>query len=195
MNVLAAGTEQELTRRCVDCGQFTGNFCDGIAGNCCANERLPAQDWVPGQRTPLCTSCDRIRGRCYFCRVENGLCGVCYFAGHKCSHCCKEFGFSQQVTGGLPPELDPRPPLSERNQGDRGGGRKTHKAWQANGRDRLTRGPVQFALTEIARSPEQGGMANSRDARHLYRPPAPRAANLGHWTESRECATNAQCSE
>ena len=54
-----------LTRPCVDCGLFTGAFCDA---ECLAAYRLPSEHWAPGQRTPHCTTCDRRYGRCHYCR-------------------------------------------------------------------------------------------------------------------------------
>ena len=63
MEVYAAGTVEELVRPCVDCGRLTGNYCD----SCFAVDRLPSETWVQGQRTPLCTICDRQRDICHFC--------------------------------------------------------------------------------------------------------------------------------
>ena len=65
--VLATGTTQhELVAACVDCGRLTGCFCDGeelgpSRRPCLATSHYPeaAQKWAAGQRTPLCTSCDR----------------------------------------------------------------------------------------------------------------------------------------
>ena len=195
MSVLAAGTEQDLSRRCVDCGLFTGNFCDGIADNCYANERLPEQGWVPGQRTPLCTTCDRTRGRCYFCRVETGLRGVCYFEGHKCSHCQVELGLPQQVAGGLPPELDPRPPLLERNQGDRGGGRNAHKARQSKWAGSIGEKTIPVQSNGDCGAPGTRRAASPPGTQHLQRPHAPRAVSLAPWTESPGGAMSAPCLE
>ena len=69
-----------LTRPCVDCGLLTGTFCDGDETGtlgrdgfiCLARNRLPSGDavhreWNPGQRTPLCSKCDKERGNCHFC--------------------------------------------------------------------------------------------------------------------------------
>ena len=63
MEVYAAGTEEELVRPCVDCGRRTGNFCD----ICLAVDRIPSETWLLGQRTPLCSICDRQRDACHFC--------------------------------------------------------------------------------------------------------------------------------
>ena len=63
--VLAMGDEADLKRPCVDCGLRTGCFCDG----CFASTRLPLETWIAGQRTPLCTDCDRRHGGlCHYCR-------------------------------------------------------------------------------------------------------------------------------
>ena len=58
------GEEGLLLRPCVDCGRRTGSFCD----HCLAADRLPEEEWVEGQQTPLCTVCDRLHNRCHFCR-------------------------------------------------------------------------------------------------------------------------------
>ena len=62
---LDAGYERPtfLYRPCVDCGQKTGCFFD----NCEAQERMPDQRWAKGQLTPLCTTCDAMRGACHLC--------------------------------------------------------------------------------------------------------------------------------
>ena len=59
------GEEHLFWRPCVDCGLRTGCFCDG----CFASTRLPLETWKAGQRTPLCTDCDRRHGGlCHYCR-------------------------------------------------------------------------------------------------------------------------------
>ena len=73
VNVCAAADTNTLKRPCVDCGLVTGCFCDGDefgpSGQVCyAVVRSPKEKWAPFQRTPLCTECDRKRGRCHFCR-------------------------------------------------------------------------------------------------------------------------------
>ena len=76
-----------LFRPCVDCGLHTGNFCDGQlfipvgssaqtgplmqSHPCYAATRLPKEEWNEGQFTPLCTSCERSRGSCHFCRGQS----------------------------------------------------------------------------------------------------------------------------
>ena len=60
----AFGAPHLLCRPCVDCGLYTGNFCD----HCQAVDRTPAEEWVPGQHTPLCTKCDWLFASCHFCR-------------------------------------------------------------------------------------------------------------------------------
>ena len=65
--VHAIGTQAMLMRPCVDCGLRTGSYCD----NCEAVHRLPGEEWARGQKTPLCTSCDRTHhGICHFCRRQ-----------------------------------------------------------------------------------------------------------------------------
>ena len=66
MDILAWGTEEMLTRPRVDCGQITGGFCD----YCMAAYRIPKEKWAAGQRTPLCSACDRTHDCCHFCRHE-----------------------------------------------------------------------------------------------------------------------------
>ena len=51
-------------RSCVDCGLFTGSYCDFCNGA----ERIPSERWVRGQGTPLCTTCDARYGSCHYCR-------------------------------------------------------------------------------------------------------------------------------
>ena len=69
LEALAVGTQEELCRPCVDCGLYTGCYCDGNDwGDCFAADRLPREHWAPNQRTPLCTSCDRRFNMCHFCR-------------------------------------------------------------------------------------------------------------------------------
>ena len=63
METQACGSEEELIRPCVDCGMWTGCFCD----HCCAADRLPNERWSEGQMTPLCSSCDNARDACHFC--------------------------------------------------------------------------------------------------------------------------------
>ena len=59
------GEEHLFCRPCVDCGLRTECFCDG----CVASTRLPLETWNAGQRTPLCTDCDRRHGGlCHYCR-------------------------------------------------------------------------------------------------------------------------------
>ena len=64
MEVLASGDIDMLCRPCVDCGQKTGRFC----GHCLAVDRVPAEQWAPGQHTPLCSTCDNLRDMCHYCR-------------------------------------------------------------------------------------------------------------------------------
>ena len=73
LTTLAVGNTDELCRPCVDCGLFTGRFCDGqefeAAGSpCYAKDRLPGEAWVDNQRTPLCSRCDWRYGKCHYCR-------------------------------------------------------------------------------------------------------------------------------
>ena len=74
-NFCLHGPPHMLCRPCVDCGLFTGNFCDGTIVHgwevvCEASHRLPKERWVPGQRTPLCTNCERRKRMCRYCRME-----------------------------------------------------------------------------------------------------------------------------
>ena len=70
--VLAFGDEKTLCRPCVDCGLVTGRFCD----YCYAEDRMPDEDWAPGQMTPLCSKCDNKHDRCHFCRgLSSSLAG------------------------------------------------------------------------------------------------------------------------
>ena len=69
------GTQEELCRPCVDCGLYTGCYCDGNDwGDCFAADRLPREHWANNQRTPLCTACDRRFGMCHFCRGQLWAC-------------------------------------------------------------------------------------------------------------------------
>ena len=64
LEVTAVGDKETLIRGCVDCGLFTGRFCD----YCYAKERVPTERWAKGQLTPLCSKCDNAHGSCHFCR-------------------------------------------------------------------------------------------------------------------------------
>ena len=73
LTTLSVGHKDELCRPCVDCGLFTGRFCDGqefeAAGTpCFAKARLPSETWVDNQRTPLCSQCDWRYEKCHYCR-------------------------------------------------------------------------------------------------------------------------------
>ena len=61
---LTWGQPEQLLRACVDCGRRTGSFCDW----CWAADRLPNEQWVPSQKTPLCTVCDKQWKCCRYCR-------------------------------------------------------------------------------------------------------------------------------
>ena len=63
IEVLARGTEADFIRECVDCGQWTGRFCD----YCLAADRIPGEKWADGQATPLCSLCDNSRDKCHYC--------------------------------------------------------------------------------------------------------------------------------
>ena len=64
-------TQDELCRACVDCGLYTGCYCDGNDwGECFAADRMPREHWANNQRTPLCTACDRRFSMCHFCRGQ-----------------------------------------------------------------------------------------------------------------------------
>ena len=64
MEVLAFGSTEMLCRPCVDCGQYTGRFCD----YCKASDRIPSEEWACGQLTPLCSACDWRYLMCHYCR-------------------------------------------------------------------------------------------------------------------------------
>ena len=71
LQALAVGTQDELCRPCVDCGLYTGCYCDGNDwGECFAADRMPQEHWANNQRTPLCTACDRRFNMCHFCRGQ-----------------------------------------------------------------------------------------------------------------------------
>ena len=54
----------EPSMPCVDCGLWTGRFCD----YCRAADRVPSERWCDGQPTPLCSQCDNKYRACHFCR-------------------------------------------------------------------------------------------------------------------------------
>ena len=62
MQVLSCGTMDQLYRPCVDCGRWTGCYCDG-----CTAASRGLQDVAPNQMTPLCNTCDNKQGYCHFC--------------------------------------------------------------------------------------------------------------------------------
>ena len=64
LTVAQEGQEWMLNRPCIDCGRWTGCFCD----YCYAVDRFPDEEWLPGQHTPLCTFCDRQHDQCHRCR-------------------------------------------------------------------------------------------------------------------------------
>ena len=87
MEVNAWGSAEMHWRPCVDCGAYTGNFCETMlqwrgpglgrhlyaqGGHCSAAERMPNQEWSHGQSTPLCVRCEHERGACHFCRGVRG---------------------------------------------------------------------------------------------------------------------------
>jgi len=51
LEVLAYGTAEMLCRPCVDCGLYTGRYCD----YCTGASRIPSEQWAAGQMTPLCS--------------------------------------------------------------------------------------------------------------------------------------------
>ena len=72
ITVISAGDPETLCRPCVDCGLKTGYFCDGaeLEGGfaCIASDRIPAETWCDGQRTPFCRPCEDKMVSCNFCR-------------------------------------------------------------------------------------------------------------------------------
>ena len=67
MQVLAVGKPEELIRPCIDCGLWTACYCD----YCYAADRMPNEQWVEGQMTPLCSACDNARDGCHFCHGKS----------------------------------------------------------------------------------------------------------------------------
>ena len=68
ITALAHGDISDLCRPCVDCGQITGRFCDGLVNDCFAAFWVPSEQWQEGQRTPLCGPCENTHEACHFCR-------------------------------------------------------------------------------------------------------------------------------
>ena len=64
LTVAQEGQEGILLRPCIDCGRWTGCFCD----YCYAADRFPDEEWLPRQHTPICSVCDGRHGRCHRCR-------------------------------------------------------------------------------------------------------------------------------
>ena len=64
VQVLAMGAKTMLCRPCVDCGLYTGRYCD----YCKAKDRIPSEKWARGQHTPFCSDCDNWWDECRFCR-------------------------------------------------------------------------------------------------------------------------------
>ncbi len=67
MTVLCGGDADTLNRPCVDCGLYTGRYCD----YCLAASRIPTETWIDNQHTPLCSKCDNRFGKCHFCRGQS----------------------------------------------------------------------------------------------------------------------------
>ena len=64
LEIYAYGDVEMLFRPCVDCGLYTGSYCD----YCMAEHRDPTGVYAEGQMTPLCSSCDNKYGECRYCR-------------------------------------------------------------------------------------------------------------------------------
>ena len=64
--VQSPGAAEMFNRPCVDCGLFTGDFCD----YCEAADRMPNEVWAPNQGTPLCSRCDDKHDACHYCRGQ-----------------------------------------------------------------------------------------------------------------------------
>ena len=65
-SIVATSDDPNMQPDCVDCGQYTGVFCDG----CYAIDRLPQETrwaWPAGWHTPLCHTCCAKRTFCHFC--------------------------------------------------------------------------------------------------------------------------------
>ena len=63
MTVYAVGDTSMLYRPCVDCGQYTGNWCES---ECSAKLWLPDLPWADGQITPQCTACEQQFVYCHY---------------------------------------------------------------------------------------------------------------------------------
>ena len=60
-----------LIRPCVDCGRWTGDYCEGVEeDDCFADLHMPGDAWAPDQRTPLCSVCEEESDACHYCREE-----------------------------------------------------------------------------------------------------------------------------
>ena len=86
LTVAREGEEHFVNRPRVNCGIITGRFCDGgerlpdvwalLAGKaynpgepCLASVRIPTEEWLKNQRTPLCIHCESLLRVCRFCRM------------------------------------------------------------------------------------------------------------------------------
>ena len=71
--VMSFSDHQEVFNKpCIDCGRITGNFCDGVHGDCYAEDTNTVDKFQPGQRTPLCTVCEKHYTLCRVCRGSHG---------------------------------------------------------------------------------------------------------------------------
>ena len=65
LEIKSWGDFETLCKPCVDCGKWTGNWCEL---ECLASACDPNGQSADGQITPHCTECDRKYGMCHFCR-------------------------------------------------------------------------------------------------------------------------------
>ena len=106
--IQAIGDPMMLFRPCIDCGQFTGRFCDGRAppghlgtqAFCCfAQDRMPDEVWAESQLTPFCSACEKRHQVCHRCRRTPWRCRPCWMPTRACIEC-------GSMTGSWCPGLD-----------------------------------------------------------------------------------------
>ena len=94
LEIMAMGPREILFRPCVDCGLWTGYFCDW----CEAADRMPGEEWAEGQFTPLCTYCEGRHGKCHFCRQQKWCTPPATYRVAPCD----SFGPESESASGLP---------------------------------------------------------------------------------------------
>ena len=69
LQVLSFSADPDTFKKpCIECGLITGNFCDGQTGECFAKDTIKDGKFEPGQRTPMCTKCEKKYRFCKVCR-------------------------------------------------------------------------------------------------------------------------------